>query len=823
MKDKFLFYIFFIICFIPTKIFSMGLEFEATDIEIINKDNILASGDVRITDDNGNSIIGNDLKIDKKEKLYSLSGDVMYENLEYLIYSDELLINENNFNYSFKKNVEIIFKNKKINLKSDEIFFNKLKNTIETNGNVIINLDDRYIIKSKNLFFNKNNEIFQSNDKSIVEDKIGNIITSENFKFLLIDNQLFASNVIMNDKDNNYFEIDKMLYDLKNEKIFAKDILINDKQDLLDQDYLPRSKSRSAIIEKDFIILKKTSYTNCKKRNECAPWSIEAKEIKHDKIKKKINYDSAKLKLFDYPIVYFPKFFTPDPSVERQSGFLTPEFSAQNSKNFTSLPYFFALSKNTDFTLTPRIYDDFKNIYQGEYREVNKNSKHILDLSVKNDNPFLFNHHSTESHLLTNSIFNLNSNYFDNSQLEINLQTTSDKKYLKNNNIKSSLLNSQSSLLSKIEFTGNSEILDLNVSTEIYEDLTKENNRYEYILPRYSLMKNLDLNLDGISELKSSGYNKNYNSNTNESIIVNDFIYTSNDIFNKNGLINNFQFNVKNFNSKSKNSDNYKNDNFNNIQGLFQYNLKLPLIKNGNYYDKSLTPKLSAKFNPTKNKNIRNVDRVLIYDDFYSLNRIANSEILEGGNSITLGNEYKITDKETNEEIFAFNLATSISDNENQDLPLKSSIGQKMSNIAGKSRLKLNNFIDIDYDFLIDNNMHDLKYHKIDASFRINNFVTSFEFVEENYEIGIESFVSNETRYDFNENNSLQFRTRRNQNTDLTEFYDLMYQYKMDCLTAGIEYKKEYYNDGSLSPSEKIYFSITIIPSETNISLPGIN
>ena len=35
-------------------------------------------------------------------------------------------------------------------------------------------------------------------------------------------------------------------------------------------------------------------------------------------------------------LLYFPKFFHPDPTVKRQSGFLTPSFnnSVNNSKNF---------------------------------------------------------------------------------------------------------------------------------------------------------------------------------------------------------------------------------------------------------------------------------------------------------------------------------------------------------------------------------------------------------------------------------------------------------------------------------------------------------
>ena len=73
------------------------------------------------------------------------------------------------------------------------------------------------------------------------------------------------------------------------------------------------------------------------------------------------------------------------------------------------------------------------------------------------------------------------------------------------------------------------------------------------------------------------------------------------------------------------------------------------------------------------------------------------------------------------------------------------------------------------------------------------------------------------------ENKSLLFRTRKNKKTNLTEYYDLIYQYKIDCLVAGIEYKKNYYNSGGLRPDESIFFSITFMPFENKVNLPGLD
>ena len=63
--------------------------------------------------------------------------------------------------------------------------------------------------------------------------------------------------------------------------------------------------------------------------------------------------------------------------------------------------------------------------------------------------------------------------------------------------------------------------------------------------------------------------------------------------------------------------------------------------------------------------------------------------------------------------------------------------------------------------------------------------------------------------YSFNNRNSLTYSTRRNRKTNLTEFYNLIYEYKNDCLVAAIEYNKDYYQDRDLKPQEEIFFSIS--------------
>ena len=82
-------------------------------------------------------------------------------------------------------------------------------------------------------------------------------------------------------------------------------------------------------------------------------------------------------------------------------------------------------------------------------------------------------------------------------------------------------------------------------------------------------------------------------------------------------------------------------------------------------------------------------------------------------------------------------------------------------------------------------------------------------------EVGKVNITSNETLYNFNEESSLSFKTRRNRTISLTEYYDLLYEYENDCLIAGVRYRKRYYKDKDVIPLEELFFSITIVPLTT--------
>ena len=111
--------------------------------------------------------------------------------------------------------------------------------------------------------------------------------------------------------------------------------------------------------------------------------------------------------------------------------------------------------------------------------------------------------------------------------------------------------------------------------------------------------------------------------------------------------------------------------------------------------------------------------------------------------------------------------------------------------------------------------MKTINSNSIETEISINNFVTSFNFIEERNEIGSTHLLSNVTEYKINDNNSLIFSTRRNKKINLTEYYNLSYEYNNDCLTAALKFNKSFYQDNDLKPTEDLFFSITLIPLTT--------
>ena len=293
---------------------------------------------------------------------------------------------------------------------------------------------------------------------------------------------------------------------------------------------------------------------------------------------------------------------------------------------------------------------------------------------------------------------------------------------------------------------------------------------------------------------------------------INDLILTSNNFINRLGFNNNFKTFFKNVNTDAKNSSKLKDQSQTEMLSMISYDSNWPLIKENNEEKNLLTPKLSLRYSPNDTKNLKDETRLLTSDNIFSLNRIGFGETIESGGSLTLGLDYEQKSKTSDETFFKSKIATIFRDEKNENLPISSTIGKKQSDYVGEIFFKPTQNFELNYDYALNNDFDEFNFHKIENTFTINNFVNSFTFYEENNLVGKKSYLENNFKYKFDENNSLSFATRENKTDNLTEYYNLVYEYKNDCLTASIKYNKEYYSNSTLEPNEELFFNITLIP-----------
>ena len=805
MKNKFSIIIHLILfnLFFSSALYSNeNFNFDITQIEILDNGNrIIGNKRGKAKTNNGLSILADKFDYNKITNILEASGNVIVE--------DEI----NNYR-----------------LFSNFIEYSKNEDVFVTKEKTIIELYDKFEIDSKNIKFdNKNNQIKSKYKTKIKDTKINQEYILNNFIFLISDEILKGENIEIRsnfDKPNgDHYFFKSAILDLKKQNFLAKDTKILVKKDILKKSKNdPRLLGISSKSENDKTTINKGIFTSCEQTDKCPPWVIEAEKIVHDKTKKQINYENAILKVYDIPVFYYPIFFHPDPSVERQSGFLKPQLSNSNILGSgLNVPYFKVLAENKDLTISPTFFDKNIKMLQNEYRQANKNSDLILDLGYNQGYSSISkNKKSSMSHLFLDYKKDFNFENFQVSKLTFNFEKVSNDTYLKlfDNNIAKNITTPEDydNLNSNLEIKLDTNKSSFSTGISLYENLSlKNSDRYQFNLPYYNYSTTLPLSLNaGTINFSSAGNNSLINTNELNSKIENNINYESDQFFTNSGFVNSWNLYFKNFNATGKKSGTFESNLGSEIASIFEINSKFPLINSFEDNTNYLTPKISLRVNPTDMDNNSNGESSINVNNIFSLNRHSSDRSFEQGRSLTLGIDYR--NENTTDEInryFDLKLATVLRDNYEDRIPKSSTLNNKTSNLFGSITTNKLDFLNLSYDFSLNNNLDELQYNSIDADFLFGKINSKFSYIEENGVIGSTHSIKNSTSVNFRDKNYFRFNTRRNEEINLTEYYDLIYEYKNDCLTAGIKYNKTFYEDRDVKPSENLLFTITLIPLTT--------
>ena len=421
MRNK---YLSFLIFLIVSKLFFFSansaeqFNFDITEIEILqNGDVIKGIKKGTVSTNDGIIITADTFTYQKLLNILSAEGNVIIrdskKNLE--IYSNNVVYEKNKEIITTNKNSKAIYGVGKT-IFADSFKLDRKKNILDANGNVKIKntlndylitgndfsyfkdsekiiskgkteayLQSKYTITSEDVIYQIEENILSSVKKTKIEDDNSQVYFAENFNYS-INQEIFKGEKILiitnyNLPKSEKFYFENAIINLAEQKFIAKDTKVDLRKDIFDNsENDPRLKGVSSISDSNTTIIKKGVFTSCKKNDDCPPWSISAGEIKHNKMKKQLIYKDAVLKIYDLPVLYFPKFFHPDPSVKRQSGLIKPSINNSNvlGTSFT-LPYFKVISESKDLTLTPTLFDSDTIMSTFEYRQENKNSSLLAD------------------------------------------------------------------------------------------------------------------------------------------------------------------------------------------------------------------------------------------------------------------------------------------------------------------------------------------------------------------------------------------------------------------------------------------------------------
>ena len=316
-----------------------GIVIDADEFEYDKILNILnAKGNVKIKDNLKDiTISANEITYNKNDEQIFTKGSSEAENQNTKIKANEFKYDKILNVLNAKGNVKVINNLKDFIIFAEDVTYEKNLEKISSKGFTKAEFQSKYKFETSNITLLNNEMELSSSDNGKIITYANTLYEFNNYKYFINTKLLKANKVNINENilrsknetDSLFFE--NGFFNLSEKSFIAGKTEIKLKKNIFDQlENDPRLSGVSSSGKDGITSINKSIFTSCKKNDNCPPWSISAEKIIHDSDKKKLIYDNAILRIYNKPVFYFPKFFHPDPSVERQSGFLQPRLN--NSK-----------------------------------------------------------------------------------------------------------------------------------------------------------------------------------------------------------------------------------------------------------------------------------------------------------------------------------------------------------------------------------------------------------------------------------------------------------------------------------------------------------
>ncbi len=213
---------------------------------------------------------------------------------------------------------------------------------------------DRLLVEAKQLVYNRDTNVVTA-DGNVQLYYQGRVLEADKVIYDRNANRVFASGhakITEADGTTTYGDKFELTDDFKTGFIDSLSTITKDKT-FFTSPRAERTEGETSTFEKGTY----TACAPCAAHPERPPlWQVKAMKIVHKTDEQMIYFEDATLELYGVPIAYFPYFSTPDPTVTRKTGFLTPHYVTQTNLGVgVAQPFFWNLAPNYDLTLTPTV------------------------------------------------------------------------------------------------------------------------------------------------------------------------------------------------------------------------------------------------------------------------------------------------------------------------------------------------------------------------------------------------------------------------------------------------------------------------------------
>lgn len=248
----------------------------------------------------------------------------------------------------------------KMFVEADQLVYDKDKNTVSAVGNVRIYYQGKTLQADRVIYDRNTGRVYATGHAKLI-NKDGNIIYGDSFDMTKDFREGFVESLRATTTAKTYF-----------------------------------SAPHAEITQGAISVYNKGTYTACAAcaDNPAKPplWRVRAKRIIHNNNEHMIYYTDAWLEFLGVPVAYIPVFSSPDPTVHRKSGILTPQLITSSVIGFgVQVPIFWAIAPNYDLTFTPTYFvnEGFYGDLEWRHRLANGNY-FIRANGIYQSNPNLF-------------------------------------------------------------------------------------------------------------------------------------------------------------------------------------------------------------------------------------------------------------------------------------------------------------------------------------------------------------------------------------------------------------------------------------------------